>query len=76
LLDFALRDESGRSFDFAIDVDARGSVDGQVLPGRRITGEIAYSVPVSLTGPLFLFWDPTPFTGTSVAVYEFDLPVR
>lgn len=50
LLQFDLVDVEGYSMDHSIYLDARGSVDGEIGAGRRMRGEIAWSVPLDAEG--------------------------
>lgn len=55
---FSLLDGEGYKQKIAIAPDAKGSVDGEVLPGKKLRGEIAYEVPIDAKG--LEIWVGTP----------------
>ena len=50
LAQFSLRDGTGQQYDQAITTSEVASLDGDVLPGGRLRGEIVYEVPLTATG--------------------------
>jgi hypothetical protein len=57
---FKLVDADGRSCEWAIFAEAKGKLDGEIGVGRKMTGEVAYEVPVGAKG-LELVFTPNPF---------------
>ncbi|HSW09334.1 MAG TPA: DUF4352 domain-containing protein [Bacillota bacterium] len=55
LMMFGLVDKDGRSMSHALTGDIRGQLDGELGVGRRMTGEIAWEVPVGSRGLELLF---------------------
>lgn len=47
LMQMELVDADSYSYDIALFPDAKGSLDGEVAPGRKIRGEVAFDVPDS-----------------------------
>lgn len=60
LAQFALYDAEGYQQDMSIFTDTRGQVDGEIPPGRKIRGEIAWEVPRGARG-LELAFDASLF---------------
>lgn len=61
LIDFALYDQDSYKCDISLNIDAKGSVDGEIGPGRKIAGELTYSVPEDHSEFEFIF-SPNLFT--------------
>lgn len=55
VLQTAARDQEGREHGIAFGPDLQGSLDGQIPPGDRLRGEIAFEVPTSQAGLQFVF---------------------
>ncbi len=67
---FSLFDSEGYSYDEALGVETKGRVGGEISPGRKLRGEIAYEIPANATG-LELQIDPSLF-GNGQAIYKLD----
>ncbi len=72
MMQFTLMDGDGYELDQSIMSDTKGSLDGQIAPGRKIRGEIAWEVPINTTGLELIFIDDV-FNGTQVIVKLGDL---
>lgn len=57
LMQMTLMDEESFSYDVALFADTKGSVDGEIAPGRKVRGEVAFDVPQSEYYE-FIFEDP------------------
>jgi len=57
---FQLVDEDGRCKGYATNVGATGTLDGDIAPGRRMTGEISWAVPVGTKGLELVFVTQDP----------------
>lgn len=68
LLMFNLYDEDNYKCDYAINTAARGSLDGELGVGRKMAGEITFSVPADQSNFEFIF-EPNIF-GTGQAIYK------
>lgn len=68
LLMFKLVDEEGYNYQVTIGPDTRGSVDGELSPGRKMRGELAFEVPEKAQG-LELIFEPNVF-GFGQAIYK------
>lgn len=55
LLMFDLVDEDGRSMNTAIGPETKGRLDGEIGVGRKMTGELAWEVPVDAKGLELIF---------------------
>ena len=62
LMQFELKDDNGIEQEMAIFAEGVGSLDGTVLPGDKMTGEIAYELPIDVEGPLYLYFLPDLFS--------------
>lgn len=62
IMQFELKDDNGIEIEMAIFADTVGSLDGTVLPGDKMTGEIAYELPIDFEEPLFLYFTPDFFS--------------
>ena len=62
MLLFELRDQDGVSYNVAIFADTRGNLDGAVLSGDVLTGEVAFEIPEEFNGNLFLYFKPNIFS--------------
>lgn len=60
LLMFSLNDTEGYKYDVTIATDTKGSVDGELQPGRKLRGELAFEVPEDVVG-LELLFEPNVF---------------
>lgn len=61
-MQFELKDDNGIEKEMAIFAETVGSLDGTVLSGDKMTGEIAYELPIDLEGPLFLYFSADWFS--------------
>lgn len=69
LLGFSLQDSEGYNYDMTIlPVDLKGSLDGEIAPGRKMRGEVAFEIPKDAKG-LELVIDANPF-GFGQAIVE------
>jgi len=68
LLQMMLYDAESYSYDIALYTGTQGSVDGEIGPGRKVRGEVAFDVPSSASYE-FVFEDP--FT-SGQAIWSFD----
>lgn len=68
LLQMKLVDPDGRSYDMTITGNERGSLDGEIGPGRKMTGEIAFDVE---KGDYYEFLFENPFT-TGQAIWKIE----
>ncbi|MBA7606386.1 hypothetical protein ES703_13534 [subsurface metagenome] len=71
LLIFKIVDKDGRSYDMAIFADAKGSVDGSLAAGRKMTGELSYEVPKNIN-EFELEIDPELF-GAGIAIVRIPI---
>lgn len=55
VLQTAARDQEGREYGVAFGPDLQGSLDGQIPPGDRLRGEVAFEVPAGQAGLQFVF---------------------
>ena len=55
LLQMAIRDPEAREHDIAFGPDLSGHLDGTILAGDRLRGEVAFEVPAGMTGLQFVF---------------------
>lgn len=70
LLMFSLFDSDSYECDIAINIDARGSLDGEIGAGRKMAGELTFSVPEDQTSFEFIF-EPNVF-GQGQAIYKLE----
>ncbi|MDI6600340.1 MAG: DUF4352 domain-containing protein [Thermoanaerobacteraceae bacterium] len=70
LLMFTLSDGEGYSYDQAFGADTKGSLDGELAPGRKMRGELAYEIPES-AGGLELIFDADVW-GSGQAIVKLD----
>lgn len=70
LLMFTLSDSEGYSYDQAFGADTKGSLDGELAPGRKMRGEIAYEVPESASGFELIF--DADVWGSGQAIIKLD----
>lgn len=66
---FDARSTSGETMDYSFEVGG-DPVDGKILPGDNLRGDLAYSVPIDAKG-LKLYYSPTAFGG-DVAIVALD----
>lgn len=57
LMQMSLMDPESFAYDVAIFADTKGSVDGEIAPGRKVRGEVAFDVPQADFYE-FIFEDP------------------
>lgn len=55
LLQTAARDQESREYGIAFGPDLQGSLDGQIPPGDKLRGEVAFEVPTGQAGLQFVF---------------------
>ncbi|WP_162523598.1 DUF4352 domain-containing protein [Calorimonas adulescens] len=70
LLMFKLSDGEGYSYDQAFGADTKGSLDGELAPGRKMRGELAYEIPKDASG-LELIFDADVW-GSGQAIVKLD----
>lgn len=70
LMMFSLIDEEAFSRDLEIMVETKGSLDGELGPGRKMRGEITFSVDEGQTNWEFIF-EPNVF-GFGQAIFEIN----
>jgi len=70
LMMFKLFDSEGYSYSITLGPDTTGSLDGEVPPGRKLRGEIAFEIPQDSEG-LELQIDPSLF-GSGVIIVKLD----
>lgn len=70
LLMFTLIDEEGYTYDITFGPDTKGQLDGEIAPGRKLRGELAFEIPADATG-LELEIDPSLF-GDGKIIYKLD----
>ncbi len=68
LLMFKLVDDEGYNYQVTLGPDTRGSLDGELGPGRKMRGELAFEVPENVQG-LELIFEPNVF-GFGQAIYK------
>jgi len=72
LLMFKIVDKDGRSYDIALSGEAKGSVDGSLGAGRKMTGELSFEVPEDIKD-FELEINPEIF-GTGIAIVR--IPIK
>ena len=72
LRQFKLVDADGRSQEATIFADNKGALDGEVGVGRKMTGEVAWEVPIGTKG-LELIFKPDPHKDGQVFIKLGDL---
>ena len=50
LLMFTLIDEEGYTYDITFGPDTKGQLDGEIAPGRKLRGELAFEIPADAKG--------------------------
>lgn len=58
IFELSLKDQDGRSKDYNIFGDTDGSLDGDVLPGEKLSGEISFIISGD-EASLILYYQPT-----------------
>lgn len=66
ILMFELKDAEGRNKDMAFGVDTNGSLDGEILPSEKLTGQLAYEVDAE--GELNLYINLSVFGGNTIKI--------
>lgn len=66
LMSFQLKDSDGRSKDYILNIEQDGQLDGSVLAGEKMSGEITYSVAAD--GDLYMYYTNEVFTGKPLKV--------
>lgn len=69
MLQMSLYDADAYSYNQMFLMDLKGSVDGEVAPGRKMRGELAFDVPAS---EYYEFVFEKPFT-TGQAIWKFEV---
>lgn len=67
LMMFKLLDSDGYNYSVTFGPETKGSVDGEISPGRKIRGELVFEIPEEATG-LELQIDPTVFGSGQIIV--------
>lgn len=70
MLQMSLADSEGYTYDMAFVDGLKGSLDGEIGPGRKLRGEIAYEIPADATGLEFIY-DYDVF-GHGQAIFKLD----
>ncbi|HOB35769.1 MAG: DUF4352 domain-containing protein [Firmicutes bacterium] len=70
LLMFALYDEENYEADMVINTDAKGSLDGELGAGRKMAGELTFSVPKDQSTFEFIFKPDLFKTGQAIFLLE------
>lgn len=70
LLMFKLIDSDSYSYDVTVVPDLKGSLDGEIAPGRKLRGDIAFEIPKETNG-LELEIDPSIY-GTGKVIVKLD----
>ncbi|MFD2371504.1 DUF4352 domain-containing protein [Brevibacillus sp. GCM10020057] len=68
MLQMKLQDENGYAENITIAPNTKGSVDGEVAPGRKVRGEVAFDIAKSKT---YEFIFDNPFT-SGQAIWKFE----
>lgn len=68
IMQMSLYDADSYSYSISIGADTKGSLDGEVAPGRKMRGEVAFDVPAS---DYYEFVFEDPFT-TGQAIWKFE----
>jgi hypothetical protein len=68
LLMFSLVDAEGYNYNITIGPETKGSLDGELAPGRKMRGELAFEVPAQANS-LELIFEPNVF-GSGQAIYK------
>jgi len=55
LMMFSLTDSDGYKYNVTIGPETKGSLDGELQPGRKMRGELVFEVPTKATGLELLF---------------------
>jgi hypothetical protein len=67
LLQMYIKDSEGNKYTPALTQNATGKVDGELLAGDKVKGDVGFEVPTSATGLKFYF-TPEWLTGTTIVV--------
>ncbi len=70
LMMFKMADSEGYNYSVTIADSSKPSLDGELGPGRKMRGEIAFEVPTDATG-LELIFEPD-FLGFGQAIFKLD----
>jgi len=70
MLMFSMSDADGYKYNITIAPGTKGSVDGELQPGRKLRGEVAFEVPKDAEG-LELLFEPNVF-GFGQAIVKID----
>lgn len=70
VLMFKLADSEGYNYNVTITDSSKPSLDGELGPGRKMRGEIAFEVPADATG-LELIFEPD-ILGSGQAIFKLD----
>ena len=68
LIMFKLVDDDGYNYNITIGPETKGSLDGELAPGRIMRGELAFEVPAQASS-LELIFGPNVF-GSGQAIYK------
>ena len=67
LLQMYIKDSEGNKYSPALTTNATGKVDGELLAGDKVKGDVGFEVPLSATGLKFYF-TPEWLTGDTIVV--------
>ncbi len=70
LMQFAVQDSEGYTYDITLYPEAKGKVDGEIGVGRKLRGELAFEIPSDASGLELIFTPNLFMTGQQVI---FDL---
>ncbi len=62
LLQFKLKNDDGLEYSLAIFADTTGSLDGSIISGDKMTGEVAFEIPKDSDEALYLYFSPSLFS--------------
>lgn len=66
MMSFDIKDENGRKGSYVMATRNNGQMDGKVLPGDKLSGELVYQVPRN--GELNLYFTTSGFGGKTVKI--------
>lgn len=53
--------------------DQAEGLDGEAKPDRKLSREMADSVPAGCTGPAWILWSPNTFSSGDVSIFEIEV---
>ncbi|MDQ6694193.1 MAG: DUF4352 domain-containing protein [Chloroflexota bacterium] len=69
LLNFSVKDGTGHRYSLALGAKTTGSLDGDIAPNTKTTGETAFEVPANATGLVFIY---NPLLGGDPIKFKLD----